>query len=133
MEKLITTSLKKSPTILLNKNDFYKEIEQNYETLRSFIEKYLSKKIINPEYQPLEVMIQLRPKHYSSDNHYDPYDSENDISRQIDLVCKNTFNGKVCFHYKFMHSYTFVSIDNMDTDDLIDIANYFNHNEKDKK
>ncbi len=128
MEKLITTSLKKSPTILLNKNDFYKEIEQNYETLRSFIEKYLSKKIINPEYQPLEVMIQLRPKHYSAD----PYD-ENDISRQVDLVYKDTFSGKVCFHYKWVHSYAFVSIDSMDTDDLIDIAHYFNQNEKDKK
>ena len=111
----MTTLLKKSPMILLNKNDFYKEIEQNYETLRSFIEKYLSKKIINPEYQPLEVMIPLRSK------------------TLISLVYKDTFSGKINLHYDWMRSDSFTSIDNISTDDLIDIAHYFNQNEKDKK
>ena len=110
------TLLKKSPTILLNKNDFYKEIEQSYETLRNFIEKYLSKKIINPEYHPLEVMIPLRS-----------------TKAIIELVYKDIFSGKIYFHYDWMRSESFTSFDNISTDDLIDIAHYFNQNEKDKK
>ena len=52
---------------------------------------------------------------------------------QIDIVYKNTFNGKIYFHYDWMHSDSFIPIEKISTDDLIDIANYFNQNEKDKK